>query len=178
MVEEKKVNTYLAAVGYASLALVILFIVFIHIPDAILYARSGVMKWVPFVLIFLAFPYSLNKTFQLFIPKYSFLISVGSLFIFGPLFGVQLTSLDQLALERDGLVTSGKISKKWEFKPTNRDPEILVIASFEVGGQGYETNAIKDEKNELRELQQIEIIYSQTNPNINTLHSKFIEEKE
>lgn len=175
MAEEKQLNTYLTAAGYSSLAIVSIFLVFINIPDAILYARSGIMRWVPFVLIFGVFPFSLKKTLQLFIPKYSFLIAVGSLLILGPIFGIQLPRFDQLALERDGLVTTGEIVKKWEFVPTNRDAEWLVEATFEVKGQGYATSSIVDEQNALKEHQEIEIIYSETNPNINTFHYIYLD---
>lgn len=165
--EEEKRKLYLAVFGYSSLALVVLFIMFIDVPDALIYARSGLLRWLPFVLIFGALPYSVFKALGLIYPKYSFLIAVGSLLIIGPLFGMQLTRFDKIALSRDGEVAEGVITKKWEFKPGNREPEWLVQVSFDVNGQTYETHPQVDATNELKENQEMKVMYSKRNPTIN-----------
>jgi hypothetical protein len=168
MGKEGKNNTLVKALGFISLAVVVLFIIFIHVPDALVYSKSGIMRWMPFLLVFGAFPYSFYKALKLYYPKNSFLISGGCLLIVGLLFGLQITRFDQIALERDGQITQGIIVKKWEFKPSNRDPQWLVQAEFEVNGQPYETFSLEDEKNELEKGQEIAVIYSKQNPTINT----------
>ena len=168
--EEDRFKIYLTAMGYASLALVIVFIIFIDVPDALLYARKGAMRWLPFLLIFGAFPYSVFKTLQLFYPKYSFLIAVGMLLVIGPLFGIQLNRFDKLALDRDGEIVEGSISKKYQFKPSNRDPEWLIQGSFQVKGQEFSTFPIQDKNDEFVEGTSLDIIYSARNPAINMFY--------
>jgi len=165
--EDEKRKLYLAVIGFGSLALVVLYIMFIDVPDALIYARSGLLRWLPFVLIFGAFPYSVFKAIGLIYPKYSFLIAIGSLLVIGPLFGMQLTRFDEIALSRDGEVAEGIITKKWEFKPGNREPEWLVQVSFDVNGQIYETHPQVDATNELKENQEMKVMYSKRNPAIN-----------
>ena len=58
------------------------------------------------------------------------------------------------------------------------NPQILVKAKFEVHGQSFETFSHEDKKNELAEGQEIEVIYSKRNPNINTflfMHKQALE---
>jgi len=165
--EDEKRKLYLAIIGFGSLALVVLYIMFIDVPNALIYARSGLLRWLPFVLIFGAFPYSVFKAIGLIYPKYSFLIAIGSLLVIGPLFGMQLTRFDEIALSRDGEVAEGIITKKWEFKPGNREPEWLVQVSFDVNGQIYETHPQVDATNELKENQEMKVMYSKRNPAIN-----------
>ncbi len=178
MGNEGQNQLFLKALGFASLAVVVIFIIFIDVPDAIVYARKGALRWVPFLLIFGALPFSVYKAISLFYPKYSVMISVGALLIIGPLFGIQTNRFDQLALKRDGQITSGTIIQKRQFKPSNREPQWLVTAKFEVHGQTYETFSLEDKKNELEQGQEIEVIYSKRNPNINTFHFMYKEELE
>lgn len=178
MGKEGQNQIYLKAMGFASLAVVVIFIMFIDVPDAIVYARKGALRWLPFLLIFGALPFSAYKTLELFYPKYSVLISVGLLLIIGPLFGIQINRLDHLALERDGQITQGTIIQKKQFKPSNRDAQWLVKAKFEVYGQTFETFSLEDKKNELEKGQEIEVIYSKRNPNINTFHFMYKDELE
>lgn len=167
--EEDKSKVYLIALAYASLSIVIIFMIFIYVPDSILYARKGAMKWMPFLLIFGALPYSLHKSLDLFYPKYSFLIAIGLLLIVGPLFGIQINRFDQLALERDGVIVEGTITKKYQFKPSNRDPEWLIQATFLVNDQEYVTFPQEDEQNAWMEKMKLDVIYSKRNPGINML---------
>lgn len=178
MVRNEQDKVYLKALGFASLAVVVLFIIFIDVPDAIVYARKGAFRWLPFLLIFGALPFSAYKTLELFYPKHSVMIAVGFLLIIGPLFGIQINRFDQLALERDGQVVQGTIIQKKQFKPSNRAAQWLVKAKFEVQGQAFETFSLEDKKNELEQGQEIEVIYSKRNPNINTFHFMFKEETE
>ncbi|NJN27416.1 MAG: hypothetical protein HC819_16300 [Cyclobacteriaceae bacterium] len=167
--ELNKKEIYLTALAYASVALVVVFMIFIYVPDPILYARRGPMKWLAFLLIFGALPYAIFKALNIFYPKHSFLLAVGMLLFVGPLFGVQLTRFDRLALERDGQIAAGAISKKFQFKPSNRDPEWMVQATFEVNGRSYVTFPQKVEEDQYVEGMEVEVVYSHRNPDINML---------
>lgn len=169
---------FLKALGFASLAVVVLFIIFIDVPDAIVYARKGALRWMPYLLVFGALPFSAYKAIELYYPKYSVLIAVGFLLIVGPLFGIQINRFDHLALGRDGQITQGTIIQKTKFTPSNRDAQWLVKAKFEVHGQAYETFSLEDKKNELQQGQEIDVIYSKRNPNINTFNFMYKEELE
>lgn len=92
--------------------MVVIFIIFIDVPDAMVYARKGALRWAPFLLIFRALPFSVYKAIELFYPKYSAMIAVGMLLIIAPLFSIQINRFDQLALERDGQITQGTIIQK------------------------------------------------------------------
>jgi hypothetical protein len=127
------------------------------------------------LLIFGALPFSLYKSINLFNPRYSFLIAVGLLLIIGPLFGIQLNQFDHLALQRDGVIVEGAITKRYQFKPSNREPEWMIQATFQVDGQDYVTFPAEDEKNEWLEKMEIEVIYSKRSPGINMLYFMYKE---
>jgi hypothetical protein len=176
--QENKTKIFLTAGAYVSLAAVIVYIVFINVPDTLLYAKKGILRWLPYLLIFGGLPYSIFKAMQLFYPRYNYVTAVALLFFIGPFFGIQLNRFDQLALERDGLITKGIITKKYEFKPSNRGPEWLIQATFKANGQEYQTFPQEDENNSYRQGEELDIIYSVKNPEINMLHYKYMEATE
>ncbi|MGQ1788556.1 hypothetical protein, partial [Saccharicrinis sp. GN24d3] len=163
-------------IGFSGLCLSIILFMFVFIPDSVLFAKEGILRWLPFVLIFGGIPFSIYKVVSIFHSQAAKALAFGSILIIGPLFGFQSGKNERIALEKDGVITTGYISKKW-YSTVNKNNEWLVKTKFNVDSVWYESFSQTDEENIFEENQKIEIIYSKRNPELNRIYSLFIKEK-
>lgn len=103
-------------------------------------------------------------------------LAFGSVLIIGPLFGYQSGKNEMIALERDGVVVNGYISEKW-YSTVNKNNEWLVKVKFQADGEWYESFSQTDEDNILKKNQEIEVIYSERNPDLNRIYPLYKKEK-
>jgi hypothetical protein len=164
---------YFKLLAYLGLSITIIFFMFFSIPDSILYAKRGLLRWLPFFLIFFGIPYFLFKALAFFHREVALTIGVGSVLLLGPLFGIQCGKNEKNALEKDGIVTIGYISEKWEETYKSSQSQWRVKAKFKASGRWYETFSLHDKENKLKVKDKIEIIYSKRNPEINNIYFMF-----
>jgi hypothetical protein len=162
---------------YIVILFAILLFLFVLTPDSVLYAQKGVHRWLPYFLIFGCIPIVLFQLIKKLNLSAAYIIAALSVFVFGPTFGIHAGKLSRQALEKEGVITQGYISRKWLSNPSKDKEEWLVRAKFKVDGQIYETFTKTDEDNELKIEQSIQIIYSSRNPDINDIYFFFKEEQ-
>lgn len=163
--------------GFSLLCIGIVLYMFVFIPDSILYAKGIILRWLPFVLIFGGIPFSLYRIIVVFHPKAAKGIAFGSVLIIGPLFGYQTGKNEMIALERDGIVVNGYISEKW-LSSGNNGEKWLVKVKFQANGKWHESFSQTDEENVFEENQEVKVIYSGLNPDLNRIYSLYNEEKD
>jgi hypothetical protein len=144
----------------------LLFLLFWGLPDSILYAKGGIMRWLPLFLIFFLLPILLYKILMTLRIDYVWSLSValGSIFIVGPAFGFWTGYLSDLDLEKYGKKTTGIISEKWKSKNT-----WLFKATFKVDGIEYKTFTQTESENIYHIGSFVTVKFSIRNPENNTV---------
>jgi len=162
--------------GFSGVCIGIVIFMFVYIPDSVLYAKDGILRWLPFLLIFGGIPFSIYKVINVFHQQAAKALAFGSVLIIGPLFGYQSGKNEMIALERDGVVVNGYISEKW-YSTVNKNNEWLVKVKFQADGEWYESFSQTDEDNIFQKNQEIEVIYSERNPDLNRIYPLYKKEK-
>ena len=158
---------------YLVLLLSIVLFLFVFLPDSVLYAKTGHLKWLPVILLFGGIPILLFIIIKPYNKTVAYIIAFGSVLITGPAFGIQIGKWTYKALEKDGVTVQGKISKKSYEDQENGKGEWWVKAKFKVDGIEYETVSIPDEDNLFKVNEPVEIIYSKRNPEISEFYFMF-----
>ncbi|MCW3789529.1 hypothetical protein [Plebeiibacterium sediminum] len=166
---------WLTIIGFSSVCLSIILFMFVFIPESVLYAKEGILRWLPIILIFGGIPISIYKVVSIFHAQAAKALAFGSILIIGPLFGFQSGKNEKIALDKDGVITTGYISKKW-YSTVNKKNEWLVKTKFKVDSVWYESFTQTDKENIYEENQEVEIIYSKRNPELNQIYALFINE--
>jgi hypothetical protein len=148
----------------------LILLIFFGLPDVVLYSKSGFERWLPIVVILLGIPFLIYKTLAEFkIRKdIGLTISIGSVLLIGPLFGLWTESLSDKDLDKNGEIKIGVVSEKWyakKHKSSNR--EWLYKAEFKVDNNIYHTYSYVDEDNIIKVGDTILIKYSKRNPENN-----------
>jgi hypothetical protein len=150
---------------------VTLFLLFRGLGDEILYAKSGIKKWIPFLIIFLLVPTILSKLLKLYHihGKANLAYSLGPIILIGPLFGFWIGHLSDVELANNGVKTIGIVSEKWWSKPAKRKGEWLLKCEFLVNGNRFKTFSMEDEDNLYQIGDTLTILYSPKHPDNNTI---------
>jgi len=148
-----------------------LLVLFGGLSDEILYAKSGIKKWIPFLMIFLLMPIILSRLLKLYYinGKANLAYSLAPVILIGPLFGLWMSHLSERELTKNGLETKGIVSEKWWHKPRKRSGEWLLKCDFVVDGKIYRTFSIEDEYNSYKIGDTLTILYSPRHPDNNTI---------
>lgn len=157
---------------YLLFYLCLIVLVFFGLPNAILFAKSGILKYIPFLLIFIPAPYLLYRSLEQFKLKNNICINIaiGSIFIIGPTFGIWSDFKTEQELNSNGKITIGIISKKWYDKNyRDFDGEWLYQVRFKVDNKNYHTYSEVDKLNKLNKGDSIKVRYSLINPEINKI---------
>lgn len=144
----------------------ILFLLFWGLPDTILYAKGGIMRWLPIAIIFFLVPILLCKTLTALKIDYvwSLCVALGSVFIIGSAFGFWTGYLSNSDLEKYGKKTTGIISEKWKSKNT-----WLFKATFKVDEKEYKTFTQTEYENIYHLGSIVTVKFSMRNPENNTV---------
>ena len=155
---------------YIVLYITLIILLFFGLPNTILFAKSGILKYIPFLLIFIPFPfllYYILKQFK-FKNKKCLNIAIGSIFVLGPTFGIWTDLKIKHELNSNGKITTGIIYKKWHVKNyRDFDGEWLYQVRFKVKNKYYLTYSEVDKLNTLTKGDLIKVKYSLINPEIN-----------
>jgi hypothetical protein len=157
---------------YLSSIVGLILILFFGLGDNIMYAKEGIRRWTPFLIIFLLIPF----TISLFLKGYNFEkikrrgISIGSVLIIGPLFGFWSGYLTNKQLEQDGLKTFGIVSEKFKSGKKSGTPRVwLIKCKFKVHNQVFKTFSEEDINNQYEIGDTLTIKYSEKNPENNII---------
>ncbi len=156
---------------YFILLTSIILVLFFGLGNDILYAKTGIKRWIPFVVIIFVIPFLILKVLDQYniAGKAKIALSVGPILIIGPLFGIWTGYLSKNDLTENGIKTYGIISQKWSSKPRKRSGEWLVKCKFRVDGKVFKTFSKEDEKNIYKVGDTLTILYSSENPENNTI---------
>ncbi|WP_299261864.1 hypothetical protein, partial [uncultured Aquimarina sp.] len=157
---------------YFSSILGLILILFFGLGDDIIYAKKGIIRWIPFLIIFLLIPFMIS----LFLKDFNFEkikqrgISIGSVLIIGPLFGFWSGYLSNKQLEENGLKTFGIVSEKFKSGKKSGTPGVwLLKCDFNVLNESYKTFSKKDINNQYEIGDTLTIKYSEKNPENNII---------
>jgi len=149
---------------YPILLIVLLVYLFFGLGDYILYAKSGLGRILPFLLLFAAIPFTLYKTLLLFFEKKNatkytpFII-----LILGPGFGIWCNYLSEKDFKSNGEVIHGKVIKRVWSSVKNRG-YWAITAEFEYNSKKYTTFPEDDKSNKFRLNDKIRVRFSTRNP--------------
>ncbi|WP_147405059.1 hypothetical protein [Aquimarina sp. AD10] len=152
---------------YLFLLICLITILFFGLDNDILYAKTGIKRWIPFIIIFFVIPFLMFN----FLNKYKvkgktkFALSLIPIIIVGPLFGLWSGYLSNKQLNEDGKFTIGIVSEKFKSGRKSGSPGVwLVKCKFEVDNEMYITFSKKDKANLYRIGDTLNIKYSKKNP--------------
>jgi hypothetical protein len=157
---------------YILLLIGLLVLLFFGMPDSVLYAKTGILRWSPFVLIFTVLPLLVYLSVQdLFVNKQIVkIIALVSVFIIGPGFGIWTGKLADKDLNENGIIIKGSVTEKWySHKKNTITGEWLYKARFNTNNKTYFTFSNVDDNNTLNVGDPIMIKYSRRNPENNTI---------
>jgi hypothetical protein len=157
---------------YLFLLACLLLLLFLGLPDIVLYSKTGLIRWAPVPVIFIGIPYLLYKTLAEFNVNLNLVmwIPISSVLMIGPLFGLWTAHLSKKDLEKNGKTVTGIISEKWYFKnEENYSGEWLYKARFRVDQNVYYTFSQKDVNNIVKIGDTVQVKYSRRNPENNVI---------
>jgi len=157
---------------YLVILVGLILLIFFGLPDVILYSKSGFERWLPFIVIFFGIPFLLYKTLVDFKIRKDIVlaISIGSVLLIGPSFGLWTGNLSEKDLEKNGEIKIGRVSEKWYAKKhKSTEGEWLYKAEFNVDNKVYHTFSNVDEDNIIKVGDTIMIKYSRRNPENNKI---------
>ena len=141
----------------------ILILIFFGLPDKILYSQD-VIRWTPFILIFIVQTFLLYRLLQSFkiMQKHLLGICALSVLVIGPSFGFYLGYKDERDFQQNGEETKGIVYKKW-YK-YGKNSEWLLRCQYEVDGVIYSTFSETDEENRYQVGDTLTVIYIKNYP--------------
>jgi len=157
---------------YLVILVGLILLIFFGLPDVILYSKSGFERWLPFIVIFFGITFLLYKTLVDFKIRKDIVlaISIGSVLLIGPSFGLWTGNLSEKDLEKNGEIKIGRVSEKWYAKKhKSTEGEWLYKAEFNVDNKVYHTFSNVDEDNIIKVGDTIMIKYSRRNPENNKI---------
>ena len=157
---------------YISSIVGLILILFFGLGDDIMYAKKGIIRWIPFLIIFLLIPFMISISLKDF--NYEKIkqigISIGSVLIIGPLFGFWSGYLSNKQLEVNGLITFGIVSEKFKSGNRSGNPGVwLVKCDFNVQNENFKTFSKEDIDNQYEIGDTLTIKYSDRNPENNMI---------
>jgi hypothetical protein len=157
---------------YLPLLICLLLLLFFGMPDCVLYTKTGILKWFPFVIIFTAIPFLVYMSvYDLFVNKQIVkIIALVSVFIIGPGFGIWTEKLADKDINENGNITKGLVTEKWySHKRNNATGEWLYKAEFKTNKKIFTTFSYVDDDNTIKVGDPIMIKYSKRNPENNKI---------
>ena len=163
------------AIRYVLMLVGLILVIFLGLPDIILYSKTGPLRWLPFVIIFFGIPFLLFKILSAFKLRIEIVLtfSLGSVLLIGPLFGFWTGHLSEKDLDENGQVIPGVVSEKWyALKHRSTEGEWLYKARFKVENVFHSTYTEVDEDNSKKFGDTVLVKYSKRNPENNRILEK------
>jgi|GEM_PF-1999734 len=157
---------------YLFLLIVLLVFLFFGMPDIVLYTKTGILRWLPFVLISTAIPFLIYMSVQnLFVnKKIATIIALASVFLIGPGFGIWTEKLADKDINDNGILIKGFVTEKWYFHKRNTATgDWFYKAKFNINKKTYFTFSTVDDDNTIKVGDPIMIKYSRRNPENNDI---------
>lgn len=162
-------NNMILKILYPILLLILFSSLFFGLGEQILYAKSGMGRILPFVLIFGGIPFLTYKTFSFLITKKrASNIAALSILILGPTFGLWTRYIAENDFKKYGKITTGRIIDR-EWTIANRRGRWTITAEFEYKSKKYITFSKDDNEDIYRLNDPISIRFSTRNPENNEL---------
>jgi len=154
---------------YPLLLSTLLISLFLGLGDQILYAKSGIGRIVPFLLIFVGIPFSIYKILRFFYKKeLASNLTALSILILGPAFGLWSKYISETDFEKHGKITYGTVVER-EWTSLNNRGRWTITAEFEYNSKKYVTFSVDDNDNKYRIHDKICIRFSTRNPENNEI---------
>ena len=152
----------------SGLVLIIIFLYFI--PRAIMYPDYPVIGWIMFAIIFFIIPVLLFIVLKAFTGRsqISTILSLGSVLLIGPTFGLFQGYREKLELEKFGTWTKAVVIDH-KFRDDRTGKRWTVKYQYTVNQIVYQTNYHDDNQNQFARGDTISIIYSKAFPKIYAL---------
>lgn len=153
-----------------AVLVITILILFFGLPNEILYAKKGILKWLPFIIIFCFIPLIISKTLNPHKIRRGYLIGICSvaILILGPSFGIWSGVRSENDLELNGELTKGLIYKKW-LSNEESENEWLIKCNFHYEGKEYSTFSQEDVYNQFQIGDSLEIKFSKKIPDNNRI---------
>jgi hypothetical protein len=133
--------------------------------DSVIYAKSGIERWLPYLIILGGIPFSIYLLLKQISKKKkdrNQMIAGGSILVLDPLFGLWAYHTAEKDLDKNGKQTQGKVIETFG-KGRN------VKCIFTVGGRQYETFTKTDRQHKVEAGDYTTVIYSSRNPENNKI---------
>lgn len=154
---------------YPISLIVLLVLLFLGLGEQILYAKSGIARIVPFILIFGGIPFSIYKTLLLLLDnKRASKFAALSILILGPGFGLWSKFLSENDFKNYGKVTYGIVTER-EWTRVNNRGRWTITAEFKYNSKKFRTFSKDDNENRFRLKDKIQIRFSTRNPENNEI---------
>jgi hypothetical protein len=154
---------------YPILLISLLVLLFLGLGEHILYAKSGIGRILPVVLIFGGIPFTIYKTLLFFLDKKNATkYAALSILILGPGFGIWSKYLSENDFKNYGKVTYGKVIER-DWTSVNNRGRWTITAEFEFNSKKYLTFSKDDNDNKFRLNDKIRIRFSTRNPENNEI---------
>lgn len=150
--------------------IITILILFFGLPNEILYAKNGILKWLPFIIIFGFIPWLISKTLNPHKIRKDYMrgIYCAAILILGPSFGIWSGVQSKNDLELNGELTKGVIYEKW-FSNKKSEDEWLLKCYFQYEGKKYSTFSQEDVYNQFQLGDSLEIKFSKNFPDNNRI---------
>lgn len=148
----------------------VIIILFFGLPNEILYAKEGILEWVPFIIIFALTPWRISRVL---IPHniskdHIQCIYCAAILILGPSFGFWSGIQAENDLKLNGKLAIGVMYKKW-LSHGNSEDEWLVRCYFSYKGEKYSTFSEEDVFNQFQTGDSLMIRFSANFPDNNRI---------
>lgn len=154
---------------YPLLLLLLLAFLFLGLGEKILYAKSGIERVVPFILIFVGIPFCFYiSLLSVFDKKRASKFTALSILILGPGFGFWSKYLSEQDFTKYGKVTYGEVIER-EWTSVNKRGRWTITAQFEYHSKKFTTFSKDDNDNRFRLKDKIRIRFSTRNPENNEI---------
>lgn len=146
--------------------IIVILILFWGLPNEILYAKSGISRWLPFIIIVGLIPWLISKTLHPHKIRKDYVVGIfcAAILILGPIFGIWWGIQSENDIKLNGTITKGVISEKWY-----SGDEYLIKCIFYYEGVEYSTFSEEDSCNQFQEGDSLEIEFSKEFPNNNRI---------
>lgn len=147
-----------------------ILILFFGLPDEILYAKKGILRWLPFIVIFGFVPWLISIILNPHKIRKGYIqgIYCAAILILGPSFGIWSGIQSENDLELNGGLTKGVIYEKW-FSNSKSGDEWLLKCYFQYEGKKYSTFSEEDVYNQFQIGDSLKIKFSKNYPDNNRI---------
>lgn len=153
-------------VFYPICLIILLYLLFFGLGDKVLYAKTGIGRIIPLILLFGCIPFCIYKTLLITaLKKKALNLTAISIIVLGISFGLTCEYKANNDFEKYGSITRGNVIKReWS---SGKNGGFRITAEFEYNSKKYVTFTAFDYDNKFRIQDEIFIKFSKRNPENN-----------